>query len=115
MIGGGRFCRGRRPDFLATPQTCLNAGFAGPLRLRPADAGHSRPAASGRLRRNKNSQKSSLRKNFQLFHLWVAFLTVYFTCTVEGFLRGQKSAKNPIFRKSIFSAEGVGSSIWYWK
>ena len=37
---GGLFCGRRRPDFLATPQTCLNAGFAGPLRLRPADAGH---------------------------------------------------------------------------
>ena len=37
---GGCFCgrRRRRRDFLATPQTCLNAGFAGPLRLRPADA-----------------------------------------------------------------------------
>ena len=40
--------------FLGTPQTCLNAGFAGPLRLRPADAGHYRPAASGRLRRNNS-------------------------------------------------------------
>ena len=58
MIGLGRFCR--RPDFLATPQTCLNAGFAGPLRLRPADAGHSRPAASGRLRRKYLLENVSL-------------------------------------------------------
>ena len=31
------------------------------------------------------------KKNFQNFHLWVAFLTEYFTCIVEGFLRGSKS------------------------
>ena len=37
---GGAFLWLARRHFLATPQTCLNAGFAGPLRLRPADAGH---------------------------------------------------------------------------
>ena len=52
-MGGGRFCRGRRrTDFLATPQTCLNAGFAGPLRL----CIRTLPAASGRLRRKKMQQ-----------------------------------------------------------
>ena len=46
---GGLSCgrRRRRLLFLGTPQTCLNAGFAGPLRLQPADAGHYKPAASG--------------------------------------------------------------------
>ena len=51
------------------------------------------------------------KKKFPIFHLWVAFLTEYFTCTVEDFLKEQKSAENPVFQKSIFSAECVGRSI----
>ena len=50
-------------------------------------------------------------KNFPIFHLWVAFLTEYFTCTVDGFLREPKLAQNAVFRTSILSTEGVGSSI----
>ena len=51
------------------------------------------------------------KKSFQFFHLWVAFLTEYFTCIVEGFLREPKLVENDFFRKSIFSVEGVGRSI----
>ena len=39
QMGGGVFVAGSL-RFFGYPQTCLNAGFAGPLRLRPADAGH---------------------------------------------------------------------------
>ena len=60
------------------PQTCLNAGFAGPLRLRPADAGHSRPAASGRLRRENNNLKMWRPKRWA-----IGGVTTFFFVTIS--------------------------------
>ena len=37
------------------------------------------------------------KKRFQIFHLWAAFLTKYFACTVESFLWEPKSAENDFF------------------
>ena len=44
----------------------------------PNDSRHEKP--------DTNSLRSNLQKKFQIFHSWAAFLTEYFTCTVEAFL-----------------------------